>query len=178
MDPDDQHSSLTAHLIAPPSSGTITLELDGTFVYENTDPSASVDEFRYEVCDPSQACVGATVSVTIDHDAPTISCRLPTQVGMVGSAVSIDLATLFTPPPGESLVYDATNLPQSLSRVGALVSGTLQPGDVAGSPFASTLRASAGGAWASEDVMFQVLPVGDILLRDGFDFEDPNQRCE
>jgi len=58
------------------------------------------------------------------------------------------------------------------------LSGTLQPGDVAGSPFASTLRATAGTASASEDVVFQVLPSGEILFRNGYDLEDPNTLCE
>lgn len=103
--------------------------------------------------------------------APTVSCTLSAQTGMVGDAVSIDLSQLFAPPANDTLEYGATDLPPSLSITGPLLTGTLQASDLPLSPYVSTLKATAalGGGTASEDVMFIVLPLGEILLRDGFD---------
>jgi hypothetical protein len=111
---------------------------------------------------------GVTATLTIDAGTPTVSCVLPMQVGIVGDAVSIDLSTLFAPPPGQSLTFGASGaLPPSLSLVGSLLSGTL---DTAGS-YTPTLTASvAGGGTATENVTFDILPSGEtIFLRDGFD---------
>jgi hypothetical protein len=171
---------LTAHLIQAPTNGHVTLNTDGTFVYYNDDPAPGVDSFQYEACDPDGACDAATVSVTVSGEAPTVSCVLPRQVDVVGDTVNLDLSLLFTPPAGQSLIYSGTNLPPSLSIVGSLLSGTLQAGDVAGSPYSSTLQAttSPGGMSASENVVFQVLPTGEILLRNGFDDPSQSQPCQ
>lgn len=167
----DPGDTLTAHVISAPSNGHVTLNLDGTFTYYNDDPAPGVDSWQYEACDGEGACSAATVSVTIDPNAPTVTCVLPRQVDVVGDTVNLDLSLLFAPPANESLSYSATNLPPSLSVVGSLLTGTLQASDVALSPYTSTLMATTvpAGVSAIEDVVFQVLPTGEILLRDGFD---------
>jgi hypothetical protein len=45
--------------------------------------------------------------------------------------------------------------------------------------YASKLQAFAvpGGVGASEDVTFQVLPTGELLLRNGFDGSNPAPPC-
>jgi VCBS repeat-containing protein len=172
-DPDPgETATLVAHLIAPPQNGHVTLNPDGTFSYVNDDPTQGVDSFQYEACDIQGACVAATVSITIDGAAPTVTCVLPKQVDVVGDTVSIDLSRLFAPPPGQTLTYGAANVPPSLAISGSLLTGTLQPGDAPPAPpytYDATLTATAGGASASENVTFQVLPTGEVLLRDGFD---------
>ena len=167
-DPDPGETALlVAHVISPPTHGHVSVQTDGTFVYVNDDPGLGFDQFGYEACDPKGACDAATVVVTIDTNAPAITCLLKTQVGVVGDAVSIDLSQLFAPPPGDTLAYAVTNPAPTLSLVGSLLSGTL---DNAGT-FVSTLSANAviGGGTVSEDVEFQVLPAGDIVFRDSFD---------
>ena len=156
------------------------LNSNGTFSYTNTDQTADTDAWQYEVCDPQGACVGAKVSVTINHEAPTITCVLPRQVEVVGDAVNLDLSLLFAAPVGQSLTYSATNLPPSLSIIGSLLSGTLQTSDVPGSPYPSVLKATTvpDSVSATEDVIFQVLPTGEILLRNGFDGSNPPQPCQ
>jgi VCBS repeat-containing protein len=182
-DPDPgQTATLTAHLVESPANGHVTLNADGTFAYGNDDPAPGVDSFTYEACDtPHHACVIATVSVTIDGAAPTVTCQLPRQVNQVGDTVNLDLSLLFAPPPGASLDYGATNLPPSLSIVGSLLTGTLTAADVPPAPpyvYASTLEATAiPGASASEDVIFQVLPAGELVFRDGFDTGSPASPC-
>jgi hypothetical protein len=175
----DAGDALVAHLISPPANGDITLNTNGTFTYVNTSLNAATDEFRYEACDGHGACVAATVSVVINQSAPTVLCVLPRQVDVVGDTVNIDLAQLFTAPAGQSLIYSADNLPPSLSIVGSLLSGILQASDVPGSPYASTLRATTvlSNVSATENVIFQVLPTGEIVLRNGFDGPNPTQPC-
>jgi uncharacterized repeat protein (TIGR01451 family) len=179
-DPDPGETlTLKSHLISAPTNGHITLDTDGTFVYVNDDPLPGVDAFEYEACDNEGACVAAQVQVTIDGSAPTVTCTLPPQLEVVGDAVSLDLSTLFTPPPGKTLNYSGTNLPPTLSVIGPLLMGTIQPNAVADSPYTSILTATTvpGGVSASENVIFQVLPTGEILLRNGFDIGNAGPPC-
>jgi hypothetical protein len=119
-----------------------------------------------------------TVS-SVGSSPPTVLCALPTQVHVVGDIVNLDLSLLFAPPAGQSLIYSADNLPASLSIVGSLLSGILQASDVPGSPYASTLRATTvpGNVSATENVIFQVLPTSEIVLRNGFDGGAATQPC-
>jgi VCBS repeat-containing protein len=178
----DPGDDLTAELIGTPNHGIVEmLTVDGGFIYHNNagDP-ATTDSFVYQACDVHGACAAATVSIAIDTDMPTVVCVVPTQVDVVGDVVNLDLSLLFTAPAGQALTYSAINLPPSLSIVGALLSGTLQASDVPGSPYASTLTATTvpGGVSASEDVMFQVLPAGEIVFRNSFDGGSPAQACQ
>jgi len=177
VDPGD---TLTAHLISAPANGHVTLNVDGTFTYYNDDPAPGLDQWLYEACDSYGACSGATVSVTIDGSVPTVTCTLPRQVEVVGDTVNIDLSLLFAPPPGQSLIYGATNAPPSLSIIGTLLSGTLQANDASGLPYGATLTATTTGTGlgASENVTFQVLPTGEVLLRNGFDGAASAQPCQ
>lgn len=122
----------------------------------------------------AQTGISASATLTIDPNAPTVACVLPTQVNVVGDTVNLDLSLLFAAPAGQSLTYSAANVPPSLSIVGSLLTGTLLDSDVQGSPYLSGLLTATsnapGGASVSEGVIFQVLPTGEkILLRDGFD---------
>jgi len=67
-----------------------------------------------------------------------------------------------------------------LAIIGTLLSGTLQANDAAGSPYGSTLKATTTGTGlgASENVTFQVLPTGEVLLRNGFDGAASAQPCQ
>jgi hypothetical protein len=168
-DTDPDGDALYAALVDPPKHGTVELAADGTFAYAD-DPAdaATTDRFDYEACNTHGVCKKETVTVTVDGDAPSVTCILPAELNEVGDAISLDLSLLFAPPPNQSLTFSGTNLPPSLSIVGALLSGTFN----ASGTFTSTLTAtvsSPGGASASENVVFQVVPDGDILLRDGFD---------
>jgi hypothetical protein len=171
----DAGDALHAHLISTPSNGTVTLHGDGTFIYINTDPAPGSDSWQYEACDGSGACVSATVSVVVDASMPTVTCVLPTQINGVGDSVSIDLSSLFSPPSGETLSYSVTSPAPSLSIMGSLLTGTL---DTSGN-YLSALTATTvpGGASASENVLFEVLPAGEIILRNGFDFPGQSPSC-
>jgi len=112
---------------------------------------------------------------------PTVNCILPRQVHDVGDSVLLDFSMMFTPPQGQTLTYSGQSLPPSLSVNAAtgVVTGVLSSNDVAGSPYASNLRATTvpGGATASENVNFVVLATGETLLRNGFDGTTLAQAC-
>ena len=122
----------------------------------------------------AQSNAGATAVLTVDSNAPTVTCVLPNEVDIVGDVIDIDLASLFTPPPGQSLIYGVTNPPTGVSLAGSLLTGTLA---TAGT-FTTTLMATTavpGGMTASEDVVFDVLPLDELVFRDGFG--DPATPC-
>jgi VCBS repeat-containing protein len=175
LDPGETQT-LTAHLIMAPEHGRMTINPNGTFVYVNDDPASGADVIQYEACDSEGACDAATVNVVIDTTSPTVTCVLPRQLDVVGDTVSLDLALLFAPPANDSLTYSVANAPPTLSIVGSLLSGTL----TASGTFTSTLQAQAvtGGGVASQDVAFQVLAPDDLLLRNGFDVDNPSSICQ
>jgi hypothetical protein len=118
---------------------------------------------------------GATAVLTVDASAPAVTCVLPTQVGIIGDFVSIDLASLFMPPPGWSLIYSVSNPPPGLSIAGSLLTGTLATAGTSTSTLTAT-STGPGGVSASEDVMFEVLPLDELVFRDGFG--DPVPQCQ
>ncbi|MEM9530361.1 MAG: Ig-like domain-containing protein [Pseudomonadota bacterium] len=50
-----------------PTNGTVTINPDGTFEYVHDGSETSSDSFDYEVCDATQACSTATVTVAITN---------------------------------------------------------------------------------------------------------------
>lgn len=71
------------------ASGTLTFNADGTFSYQNTDPSVSTDSFFYEACDESMACMPGIVSITVTNnppDSPPIAMNDAILVGGNGTA--------------------------------------------------------------------------------------------
>jgi len=173
---------LHAILIVDALHGNLTLNSNGTFTYVNdeSDP-IPLDTFTYEACDTHGACSAAVVTITISQLLPTVNCILPRQVHDVGDSVLLDFSMMFTPPQGQTLTYSGQSLPPSLSVNAAtgVVTGVLSSNDVAGSPYASNLRATTvpGGATASENVNFVVLATGETLLRNGFDGTTSAQAC-
>jgi hypothetical protein len=150
--------SIVIDVVADVSASTTLTSTTSTIVSGNAEPAA-----------------GATAVLTVDASAPAITCVLPIQVGIVGDMVSIDLASLFMPPPGWSLIYSVSNPPPGLSMAGSLLTGTL----AAAGTFTSTLTATStgpGGLSASEDVIFDVLPLDELVFRDGFG--DPIPQCQ
>lgn len=108
-----------------------------------------------------------------------VVCELPTQIGLVGDSVNLDLATLFS-APYQTLTYDAIGLPPSLSvnTSNGWVTGVLDQNDVADSPYAVTLRATGETGSVDENVSFVVLDRGDVVFRDGFEDPSSPQPCQ
>jgi gliding motility-associated-like protein len=64
-DPDGDILTANTTLINNPTNGTVTLNADGTFTYTPNTGYTGVDMFTYEVCDPSETCDEAVVTITI-----------------------------------------------------------------------------------------------------------------
>lgn len=157
---DGTHADFANGLLSPGATCSVVINVVGTATTANdTGPIPSGN---------AATGIAANGTLTIDPDAPIVSCVLPTQIDDVGTTVSLDLSKLFAAAPGESLTFSGANLPSSLSIMGSLLTGTL---DTAGT-VASTLTATnaiPGGAHADETVNFVVLPANETLQRDGFD---------
>ena len=130
------------------------------------------------------ATVGALTPAAFDltntntASAPVVVCTLPTQVGTVGDSVNLNLGLLFS-APGQTMTYSASHVPSSLSLDAntGLLTGVLSASDLGGSPYAATLTATTSGGSASENVTFQVLADGELLLRSGFE-DSASQECQ
>ncbi len=64
-DPDGDNLVINTQPVSGPSHGTVTINSDGTYVYNPEDGYVGGDAFVYEVCDTNGACTQATVSITI-----------------------------------------------------------------------------------------------------------------
>jgi hypothetical protein len=108
-----------------------------------------------------------------------VICTLPTQTGVVGETVDLDLVPLFS-GPGQTLTYDAIGLPSSLSVdiLNGWVTGVLDQNDVAGSPYMVTLSATGEIGTVDEQVRFVVLDPNDLLFRYGFEDATGSQSCQ
>ena len=75
-DPEDGVLTVGTIPVSPPINGTLTLNADGTFVYEPNPGFTGNDQFVYEVCDDGVpvACDQATVYLTVldAKDAPVV----------------------------------------------------------------------------------------------------------
>ncbi len=74
-DEDAQNDALSAHLMAGPQHGTLTLNADGSFVYRPNANYVGADEFTYRANDglASSARVSVRIDVTSVNDSPTLT---------------------------------------------------------------------------------------------------------
>jgi hypothetical protein len=179
-DSDPDGEQLLAQQLTAPKNGTSTISSDGTIAYVNTVPAATTDSLEYMACDGFGACLVGTVAISISPALPLVECTLSTQVFEVGDSVLLDLSKLFSAPTGQTLAYGANDLPSALSVDAdtGLLTGSLNMADAANVPYLVTLDATTvpSGKTASEAVLFWVLPVGEDILRDGFD--SAPQHCQ
>jgi hypothetical protein len=126
-------------------SGTITAGADGASPYTVT----------------VSASDGTTRSTnTFTWNVTALSLTDPgNQDGVEGSNVALQLLT--QAPAGDTLQYSATGLPNglSLNLTTGLISGTLAPGDAAGSPDSVTVTVSDGNNNAQQTFTWTVEPV-------------------
>jgi len=75
-DPEGGTLTVTTTPLSPPTNGTLTLDTDGTYVYEPDPEFVGNDQFIYLVCDDGVpiACDSATVYLTVldSKDAPVV----------------------------------------------------------------------------------------------------------
>jgi gliding motility-associated-like protein/uncharacterized repeat protein (TIGR01451 family) len=71
-DSDVDDTEWTFDVISDPSNGTVTINSDGTFTYTPDTDFFGTDSFIYQLCDTSNTCDDAVVTITIDglNDVP------------------------------------------------------------------------------------------------------------
>ncbi len=86
-DPDGDPLSFNTTLSQQPTAGAASLDAAGNFVYTPNAGFSGEDEFSYEVCDPDDACVTATVTITVSP--PVVVANDDTVETMLNTAVPI-----------------------------------------------------------------------------------------
>jgi len=99
-DSDADGDALTVTVATAPANGSAVVS-NGSIVYTPTVNWHGTDSFTYQVCDPSNACATATVSVTVQsvNDAPvasgaTVSTYEDTPLNGAATATDVDGDTL------------------------------------------------------------------------------------
>ncbi len=122
---DNNYADKNFSVIVQPTSGSVNMNLDGTFAYTSTISNCSTDEFTYQVCDQTNiCCVNAIVHLNFnDTTIPTltnipandtVSCDelipLPTQIFAIDNCPRIALDVQEESTQGEDgcSLYDYT----------------------------------------------------------------------
>ncbi len=88
-DPDGDSLAVSLPLVAEPTSGTLSLDPSGSFTYAPNAEFTGTDNFRYEVCDPDNACAEAAVTIVVGPAAVTVVANDDAADTMVNTAVPI-----------------------------------------------------------------------------------------
>ena len=90
LDPGD-NALLTAVLVTPPTHGTITLNPDGTFVYNHNGSDQPTDSFTYSADDTKVTGAPVTVSITVSNtNDPPVANDDTIVVALNGTATTLD----------------------------------------------------------------------------------------
>ncbi|WP_213879329.1 Ig-like domain-containing protein [Pseudomonas sp. dw_358] len=144
--------ALTFSTTQAPAHGVLTLNGNGTFTYTPATNYSGVDSFTYQVRDADGGIASAVVTLNIGlGNAAPLTTPIGTQSANDSSAVSIDAASHFSDPDGNSLTYTAIGLPAGLSIDAntGLISGNLGSSASSGGPsnngvYAITVTADDG----------------------------------
>jgi hypothetical protein len=133
-----------------PSSGSVTVNLDGTITYTANAGFAGTDTYKYTICDLQNLTVCSTATVTV-----TVTCPEPTDPTFVVTQPTCTVATgtltISTPAMGTDISYTITGPSPAVTAVNK-TSNTfeeLAPGDY------SVTTTNAGGC-TSASVSFTV----------------------
>lgn len=146
-------------IVFPPTSGTVTIQPDGSIVFT---PGAEVGPvlFSYEVCDPSGLCAIADVTVIVGVvNAPPVVVD-DQATTLIGSAVIVAVLANDSDPDGDPLSIDQVGVPSSgLTAINPDGTLTYVPavGFTGQASFTYT-ACDARGACATATVRIDVLP--------------------
>lgn len=71
----------TTQITSPPSNGTAVINTDGTITYLPNPDFNGTDVLTYQICDPTNLCDEATLTIIIPNDGCTDPGQQPKQVG-------------------------------------------------------------------------------------------------
>jgi VCBS repeat-containing protein len=119
-DTDPEGAALTAVLGTDVSHGTLTLNTNGSFTYENDGSSATTDSFTYRAKDPGgNLSAAATVSIAISDTLPPIAVTI---AGTANAAPGIEASYTATVSGGTGAGYSYAW--SATSGLAAVASGT------------------------------------------------------
>ena len=178
-----------------PSGAVVTVNPDGTVIYEPVDEYNGPDSFTYTISDGEGGTDTATVmlDVTSVNDAPSLipsdpsnpvdpnnpSAVLPPRENVDGETIDpVDVSGPFEDIDGDPLTFTAVGLPDGLmiDPETGVITGTLPPGTSANGPFTVTITAtdpdgesvSTNFVWEVENVApVVVTPLPPVTANDG-----------
>ncbi|HEX7366833.1 MAG TPA: Ig-like domain-containing protein, partial [Pelobium sp.] len=98
-DSDPDGDLLQFSRLTNPLNGNLTFNPDGTFSYQPNTNFKGLDKFTYQVCDPSNACATATVTLLVQ---PLVTVNLSPKTATLKEGESIKVTAVLT----ESLLED------------------------------------------------------------------------
>ncbi len=116
----------------PPSGG---IELSSVGVLGGVGEAIDVGDYTYEMLiTDGVASITSEISLTILDNEPVIGRAIPDEAVMEGEAISVAVASRFTDPEGQALVYtlDSSDTEVSLvinSRTGVITGSISEPGE-------------------------------------------------
>jgi hypothetical protein len=132
-DTDAGLDSLSAAVVTPPSNGTLSLNLDGSFTYTPDPNWFGTDTFIYSATDDDLASDTATVTINVApvNDPPVLSVDIATQTVQYSdgiSPVTITAADVDSVLPPLSLTHSGTPASLSVSAGICAVDNTVPAG--------------------------------------------------
>ena len=143
-DSDPEGLNLTAGIVTPPLSGTVTLGSAGGFEYQPGDGFTGTDTFVYVATDPlgAKSQESVTIKVVAENLPPEV-ITIGDQMIPAGQVSSVDLANFFKDPEDADLVYNVSSPAGFLSITGSVLSA-LPPVDAVGQSINVLVGASDG----------------------------------
>jgi len=139
-------TALTAAIVGGSvSHGSAIVQTNGQFTYTPPANFCGNATFQYTSSNGSVNDTGiANIEIACVNDLPTAVGSLANQNFGIGDAVNIPTAQAFADADADVLVYSMTGAPASLviNPTTGVITGTTSSGDVAGSPYTVTVRAS------------------------------------
>lgn len=103
-DPDADPIAVSTIPVAEPTNGTVLLDPTGTFTFVPNTGFSGTDSFRYQICDPEDACTEANVTIVVEP--PGVVANDDSAETMMNTAVTI---TVLANDSGNDLSLDTIN---------------------------------------------------------------------
>jgi MYXO-CTERM domain-containing protein len=170
-DNDTDGDAMTAAVVQAPTSGTLTLNADGSFDYQPDANFNGTDTFTYAAADAANASTPATVTVTVTavNDAPVLVDPTPTGPLTATAGTELSFTIVGTDLDGDTLSYDVPNLPTGATVDATSGAFAWTPTYLDAGTHTVTLVVTDGAAQDTRDVDIEVVTAdedGDGLYDD------------